>query len=144
MHACRIGARSASATSAQLPPWPDPDLEPRVTRRSASFILSSAAKSAGRMSPMLTRGSQLVQRDSGAQPMLPETKSQQQQAASGKSGPTSDKDSSQLPIPQQLGGETAATQKANSFEAGSFLSLSPTTQWLQVRQHVHHADLLST
>lgn len=118
---------------AQLAHGPDPDLEPQVTRRSASFILSSAARSAGRMSPMLTRGSQLVHRDPDAQPMSPGAQNRQEPSASGKGGAASRKASNELPIPGQLGAEAAA-QKANSFEAGSFLSLSPTMQWLQVRQ----------
>lgn len=133
---CRVGARSASATSAQLSSRPDSDLKPQVTRRSASFILSSASMSAGRMSPMLTCGSQLVQRHPDAQSLSPGAQNWQEQGMSGGGSAASCTPSSQLPIPGQSEAEAVAVPKANSFEAGSFLSLSPTMQWLQVGQLV--------
>ena len=129
----RVGARSASA-SAQLLARSESSLEPQVTRRSASFMLSSAAMSAGRMSPILARGPQLVQRDcTDAQPMSPLAHKELEQAALRKGRGTIGAVSNRLPIPQQPSREAAAVQRSNSLEIGSFLSLSPTMQWLQVR-----------
>ena len=90
--------------------------------------------SAGRMSPRLTRGSQLVQRDPDAQSLLPGALKWQEHGVSGESSAASHGPSNQLPVPGQSGAKAVAAPKANSFEAGSFLSLSPTMQWLQVGQ----------
>ena len=90
--------------------------------------------SAGRMSPILARGPQLVQRDcTDAQPMSPLAHKELEQAALRKGRGTIGAVSNRLPIPQQPSGEAAAVQRLNSLEIGSFLSLSPTMQWLQVR-----------
>ena len=86
------------------------------------------------MSPMLTRGSQLVHRDPDAQATSPGAQHGQEQSASERPAAAPRKASSELPISVQPGAEATAAQKANSFEAGSFLSLSPTMQWLQVKQ----------
>ena len=72
-----VGARSASASS-PLHHDSDPDWNLRITRRSASFMLSSA----GRMSPVLARGPQLVPSASDGlvmQPVRPGNQSRQQQ-----------------------------------------------------------------
>ena len=146
---CSAGARSASACS-PLHHDSDPDWNLQITRRSASFMLSSA----GRMSPVLARGPQLVPSASDGlllQPMRRGDQSRQQQEGAGSrldaqrteqsmpeqdSGaegrPTETRASRQLPIPGGKARQGHALQKPNSLESGSFLSLSPTMQWLQV------------
>ena len=135
LQCCRVGARSASA-HAQLHYPSRADLEPLVTRRSASFMLSSPAMLAGRMSPVLALGSQLVQCDATSQPQQHE---QQEQVASNKGRGAGDRFSKQLPIPGQH--DVSSPVKTNSFESGSFLSLSPTMQWLQVSRSMMSSRL---
>ena len=146
---CSVGARSASASS-PLHHESDPDWNLQITRRSASFMLSSA----GRMSPVLARGPQLVPSASDGlamQPMRPGDQSRQAQQGAGsklevqrineslpeqsstaEGRPTERTASRQLPIPGGTARQGHAPQKPNSLESGSFLSLSPTMQWLQV------------
>ena len=146
---CSVGARSASASS-PLHHDSDPDWNLQITRRSASFMLSSA----GRMSPVLARGPQLVPSASDnlvMQPVRPGDLARQQQQGSGSKLDAQRKDQSmqeqdsaaegrpaeriasrQLPIPGGTARQGHAPQKPNSLDNGSFLSLSPTMQWLQV------------
>ena len=146
---CSVGARSASASS-PLHHDSDPDWNLKITRRSASFMLSSA----GRMSPVLARGPQLVPSASDGlvmQPMQPGDQSRQQRQGAGSKLDAQRKDQSmqeqdsaaevapveriasrQLPIPGGTARQGHPLQKPNSLDSGSFLSLSPTMQWLQV------------
>ena len=150
---CSVGARSASASS-PLHHDSDPDWNLKITRRSASFMLSSA----GRMSPILARGPQLVPSASDGlvmQPMQPGDQSRQQRRGAGskldaqrdaqrKDQSMQEQDSAaevapaeriasrQLPIPGGTARQGHPLQKPNSLDSGSFLSLSPTMQWLQV------------
>ena len=79
------------------------------------------------MSPVLALGSQLVQCDVTSQPQQHD---QQEQAALKKGRGAGERVSKQLPIPGQH--EVSSPVKTDSLESGSFLSLSPTMQWLQV------------
>ena len=88
------------------------------------------------MSPVLALGSQLVQCDATSQPQQHE---QQEQAASKKGRGAGDRVSKQLPIPGQH--EVSSPVKTNSLESGSFLSLSPTMQWLQVSRRMMSSRL---
>ena len=106
------------------------------------------------MSPVLARGAQLVPSASDGlvmQPMQPGDQSRQQRQGAGRKLDAQRKDQSmqeqdsaaevapveriasrQLPIPGGTARQGHPLQKPNSLDSGSFLSLSPTMQWLQV------------